>query len=348
MAADGTWPDVLTSLLRGHDLSADASQWAMNEILTGNATPVQVAAFAVALRAKGESVAELAGLADAMLANANPIDLPREAVDVVGSGGDRANTVNISTMAALVAASAGAVVVKHGNRAASSRSGTADVLEELGVRLDVPAEAQPGVLNQTGITFLFAPQYHPALRHASSARRELGIQTTFNFLGPLANPARPIANAVGVADERIAGLVAGVLAGRGARGLVFHGSDGLDELTTTTTSRVWLIADGEVAEQRLDPADLGVQPARPEDLVGGEPAVNAQVVRDLVAGVRGPVRDIVAVNAAAALLAWQGPDTGADVAGQLARAYTQATDAIDSGAAAAKLDEWVRVSQSTR
>lgn len=317
----------------------------MSEILSGSASPVQIAAFAVALRAKGETVSEIAGLADAMLAAATPVDLPRDAVDVVGSGGDRANTVNVSTMAAIVAAAAGATVVKHGNRAASSKCGTADVLEHLGVKLDVPPAAQPAVLARSGITFLFAPLYHPALRHAAAARRELGIQTTFNFLGPLANPARPSANAVGVADERMAPLVAGVLAGRGARGLVFHGGDGLDELTTTTTSRVWLFSGGRVAESTLDPHALGLAPASPDDLIGGEPSYNASVVRDLLAGKPGPVRDIVALNAAAALLSYAGPEPGGEITDQLVGPLRSAYEAIDSGRGAALLDSWVTASQ---
>lgn len=343
-----TWPTLLSGLVRGSNLSSDQARWAMSEILGGNASAVQIAGFAVALRAKGETVDEIAGLAQAMLDSAAPLDLSRDAVDVVGSGGDRANTVNISTMAALVAAAAGAPVVKHGNRAASSKCGTADVLEELGVALDVPPAAQPALFAQTGITFLFAALYHQSLRHAAGARRELGIQTTFNFLGPLANPARPLANAVGVADATIAPLVAGVLAGRGARGLVFHGTDGLDELTTTTTSRVWLIADGSIAEQQLDPAELGLSAARPDDLVGGDPAFNAGVVRAVLAGEQGPVRDIVLLNAAAALLAYQGPSLSEPIAAQLAPRLAAVAEAVDSGAGAALLDRWTAASQSAR
>ncbi len=213
-----TWGEVLTTLVRGQDLQSADVGWAMDQILTGEATPVQIAGFVVGLRAKGETVDELTALAESMLDHATPITLDREAVDIVGSGGDRAHTVNVSTMAAIVAAAAGAKVVKHGNRAASSACGTADVLQALGVRLDVPPSSQAAVLERTGIVFLFAPLYHQALRHAATTRSELGIATVFNFLGPLANPARPIGQAVGVADERMAGLMAGVLAGRGSRG----------------------------------------------------------------------------------------------------------------------------------
>lgn len=337
-----SWPDVLTGLIAGGDLTSETARWAMDQILSGDTTPVQIAGFAVALRAKGETVAELAGLAQAMLDRATPLQLPREAVDVVGSGGDRANTVNISTMAAIVAAAAGAPVVKHGNRAASSACGTADCLEALGVALNVAPAAQAQVLEQAGIVFLFAPLYHPSLRHAGAARRELGVQTAFNFLGPLANPARPVAQAIGCANRELAPRVAGVIAARGHRGLVFHGADGLDELTTTTRSLVWLIRDGEVLQTELDPAALGLAPAAPESLVGGDPAHNAEVVRQLLAGQTGPIRDIVLLNAAAALLAYHGL-SDQPVAEQVAPHLARAAQAVDSGAAATLLERWVAV-----
>lgn len=336
-----TWPDVLTGLIGRENLSVGAASWAMDEILAGNATPVQMAGFLVALRAKGETVEEITGLAESMLERSTPITLDRRAVDVVGSGGDRANTVNVSTMAAIVAAGAGAKVVKHGNRAASSACGAADCLEGLGVVLNVRPELQAEVLDRAGIVFLFAPLYHPSLRHAATARSELGIQTPFNFLGPLANPARPSAQAVGIANRSIAALVAGVLARRGTQGLVFHGDDGLDELTTTTTSDIWLIADGVVRRSSLNPADLGLAPASKQDLVGGDVALNAGVVRKVLAGQTGPVRDIVVLNAAAALLAYAKPDLDRDVTEQLAEHVAVAAGAIDSGAAAAVLDAWV-------
>lgn len=342
-----TWPDLLTSLVTGQDLDRDGTSWAMGEILAGAATPVQIAGFMVALQAKGATPDELNGLVSAMLANARPIDLPsREAVDIVGTGGDRANTVNISTMAALVAASAGAKVVKHGNRAASSACGTADCLEELGVVLDLDPGVQARVFDEAGIVFLFASHYHPSLRHAAVPRRELGIRTTFNFLGPLANPARPLAQAIGVADLAMARLVANVLGDRGNRGLVFHGGDGLDELTTTTSSDVWVVRDGRVVETSLDPRDLGIQLTTKESLVGGPPPHNAQVVRDTFAGRPGPVRDIVLLNAAAAILAFDGPDPDADLAEQLAEPLRRAAEAVDSGAASGVLDRWVALTRA--
>lgn len=343
-----TWAAVLAELMAGRDLTGEAAAWAMDQILSGEATQAQIAGFAVALRAKGESVAELTGLAQSMLDHATAITLPGGAVDVVGSGGDRAMTVNVSTMAAIVAAAMGVPVVKHGNRAASSACGTADCLEALGVALDVPPAAQAEVLAEAGIVFMFAAMYHPALRYVASARRELGVPTTFNFLGPLANPARPHASAIGVADARMAPLVAGVIAGRGHRGLVFHGGDGLDELTTTTSSRVWLVGERRVVETTFDPAELGIAAARPADLVGGDPAHNAQVVRDVLAGQRGPVRDIVTLNAAAAAFAFAGPDLSAPVAPQLAPHFANAGAAIDSGAGTKLLDVWIAATQAAR
>lgn len=342
-----TWPDVLTGLIEHEPLSRDAAAWAMGSILAGEATPTQVAGFMVALRAKGESPSEVSALADAMLARATPIELDRESVDVVGSGGDRANTVNISTMAAIVAAAAGAKVAKHGNRAASSACGTADVLEALGIPLDVPPAAQRRVQDEVGIVFLFAPFYHPSLRHAAVARRELGVKTTFNFLGPLANPARPLAQAVGVADVRMAELMATVFTGRGARGVVFHGADGLDELTTTTVSDVWIFADGDMTRTTLDPARLGLAPATRESLVGGDAAFNARVVRSVMAGDPGPVRDIVLLNAAAALLAYDGP-TSEPLTDQLADRLSRAAVAIDTGAATTLLERWTAASLAAK
>lgn len=338
-SAGRTWGSVLAPLVARQDLTQQAAAWAMGQMLSGEATPAQQAAFVVALRGKGETVPELCGLADTMLDFATPIEVAGPAVDVVGTGGDRANTVNISTMAAIVAAAAGARVAKHGNRAASSACGAADVLEALGVALDLSPERQAEVVAEVGIGFLFAPLYHPALRHAVW-RRELGIPTTFNFLGPMANPAQPVAQAVGVADPRMAGLMAGVFASRGHRGLVVHGGDGLDELTTTTKSTVWVYRDGEVRRRELDPLDLGIPRAAVADLVGGDAAVNAEAVAGLLAGREGPVRDVVTLNAAAALVALDGPDSD-DLETQLGAALDRARQAIDSGAGEAKLASWV-------
>ncbi|MCK5929270.1 anthranilate phosphoribosyltransferase [uncultured Nocardioides sp.] len=334
-----TWPEVLGDLVAGRDLTAGQTSWAMAELLEGNATPAQVAGFAVALRAKGETSEELTGLVAAMYERATPISVPGRLLDVVGTGGDRSMSVNISTMSAIVAAGAGSTVVKHGNRSASSQSGSADVLEALGIRLDLPADRVAEVASEAGITFCFAATFHPAMRHAAVARRELGIATAFNLLGPLSNPARPAAQAIGCADARMAPVMAGVYAARGVDAWVFRGDDGLDELTTTTTSSVWVVHDGQVHEDRVDPASLGLAPATTEDLRGGDAAHNAEVVRRLLAGDRGPVRDAVVLNAGAALAVHDEP--GAPVQESLERGMAKAAGAIDSGAAGALLERWV-------
>ncbi|MCO5996492.1 anthranilate phosphoribosyltransferase [Actinoallomurus rhizosphaericola] len=336
-----TWPALLNALIDGESLSSDETAWAMNEIMSGQATDVQIAGFAVALRAKGETVAEVAGLAEGMLGHARPISLPGPAVDLVGTGGDRAHTVNVSTMGAIVAASAGARMVKHGNRAASSSCGAADVLEELGVVIDLPPAATAEVADEVGITFCFAPLYHSALKYAAKTRAELRVPTVFNFLGPLTNPARPSAQAVGVFHPRMAGIVAGVFAERGCSSLVFRGDDGLDELTTTSTSVIWVVRDGTATETVFDPADLGIPRATPDDLRGADAAHNAAVARAVLGGERGPVRDIVGLNAAAALVAAEGAPPTDALTETLAAAYARALEAIDSGAATALLDRWI-------
>jgi anthranilate phosphoribosyltransferase len=267
-------------------------------------------------------------------------------VDIVGTGGDGAQTVNISTMAAIITAAVGVPVAKHGNRAASSASGTADVLEALGVVIDLPAPAVARCVREAGIGFFFAPVFHPGFRHAAVPRRELGIGTVFNFLGPLTNPARPVAGAIGCADSRMAPVMAAVLAARGSRALVFRGDDGLDELTTATTSSVWVVRDGEVVAERLDPTALGIPVSGPGALRGGGPAVNAEVVRRLVAGEPGPVRDAVLLNAAGALAAFD--ERGARLHDALAAGLVTAAAAIDDGRAAAKLEQWVQVSRAAR
>jgi anthranilate phosphoribosyltransferase len=287
----------------------------------------------------------MTGLARAMLAHATPISIPGSLTDLVGTGGDGAQTVNVSTMGTIVAAAAGARMVKHGNRAASSACGAADVLEALGVVIDLPPAATEELAAEVGVAFLFASMYHPALRYAGPTRSELGVPTVFNFLGPVANPARPAAQAVGVFDPVMAGVIAGVLAGRGCSALVFHGSDGLDELTTTGPSSVWVVHDGEVARTEFSPADLGLAPASVADLRGGDAAHNAAVVRAVLAGERGPVRDIVLLNAAAALAATAGVPGPEALTSALADGYARAAGAVDSGAASALLDRWIQVSR---
>jgi anthranilate phosphoribosyltransferase len=339
-----SWPGLIGSLVAGHDLDATEAAWAMGQVMDGETTPVQLAGFLVALRAKGETVEELGGLVAAMLERAVDLPVPGPAVDVVGTGGDRHRTVNISTMAALVVAGAGRRVVKHGNRAASSASGSADVLEALGVRLDLEPARVAAVADEVGITFAFAQVFHPAMRHAAVARRELGVPTAFNFLGPLTNPARPAACAIGVADLRMAPLMAGVLAARGTTALVVRGEDGLDELATTAPTRVWEVRDGVVDEHVLDATALGLPPATLEDLRGADAAANAEVARRVLAGDHGPVRDAVLLNAAAALVA-TGVGSGS-LGDRLLEAMQVAAGAVDSGTAAEVLDRWVAATQA--
>ncbi|MBA2775087.1 MAG: anthranilate phosphoribosyltransferase [Nocardioidaceae bacterium] len=340
-----SWPEVLSQLIAGTDLTAEQTGWVMREILAGAATPSQIAGFAVALRAKGETVDEVEGLVATMYEFATPLTYDGRAVDIVGTGGDRSHTVNISTMAALVTAAAGVPVVKHGNRAASSSCGSADVLEGLGVPLDLPAERVAEVAREVGLTFCFAPVFHPALRHSAVPRRELGVATTFNFLGPLANPSRPQAQAVGVADPRLADIIAGVLAKRGVDGFVFRGHDGLDEITTTTTSQIWSIVDGTVTEQELDPADLGLPYVQPEELRGGDVAFNVAAVHRLLDAAPGAVRDAVLLNAAAGIAAYDVSD--APLVERLRAGLERAAEAVDSGAAKAKLAEWLTAAGAT-
>ncbi|GAA3658739.1 anthranilate phosphoribosyltransferase [Streptomyces chitinivorans] len=339
-----TWPDVLSALLAGEDLPARSTAWAMDQIMRGEATDAQIAGFAVALRAKGETVDEVTGLVRAMYAHANVIEVPGPSVDIVGTGGDRARTVNISTMSAIVVAGTGARVVKHGNRAASSASGSSDVLEKLGVNLDLTPERVAEVASEAGITFCFAVRFHPALRHVAAARKELGVATTFNFLGPLTNPARVKAQATGVADARMAPIMAGVLAERGTSALVFRGDDGLDELTVTGTSTVWVVRGGEVRAETFDPRDVGIPLVPLEALRGADAAHNADVARRLLEGEKGPVRDAVLLNSAAALAALE--PTGAPLAEQIAAGMERAAHSIDSGAAKVALERWVAASNS--
>ncbi|MFJ8665766.1 anthranilate phosphoribosyltransferase [Streptomyces sp. NPDC093600] len=342
--AGRSWPAVLDGLLTGRDQSAEDTAWAMDRILRGEATDAQIAGFAVALRAKGETVEEITGLVRTMYEHANVIEVPGPSVDIVGTGGDGAKTVNISTMSAIVVAGTGAKVVKHGNRAASSASGASDVLEKLGVNLELTPKRVAEVAEEAGITFCFAVKFHPALRHVAAARKELGIRTTFNFLGPLTNPARVRAQATGVADARMAPIMAGVLAERGSSALVFRGDDGLDELTTTATSRVWVVRDGAVREEAFDPRDVGIDLVPVEALRGADASYNADVARRLLAGETGPVRDAVLLNSAAALTALE-PGEGT-LAEQLRAGIAKAAESIDSGAARRALERWIAASNA--
>jgi anthranilate phosphoribosyltransferase len=334
-------------LLSGEPLPSTDSAWAMGQIMDGDATPAQIAGLAVGLRAKGETPAEVSGLVEAMLARAAPLSIPGALVDTCGTGGDRAATVNISTMAALVVAGTGAHVVKHGNRAASSACGSADLLESLGVVVALPPVAVARCVQEVGIGFCFAPLFHPAFRHTAVPRRELGVATVFNFLGPLTNPARVGAQSVGVSDARMAGVMAHVLADRGVSALLFRGDDGLDELTVMETSRIWEVRRGEVRETTFAPEDVGISRAAPGSLRGADPAHNADVTRALLAGSTGPVRDAVLLNAAAALVALDaaGPQEDGDpLIDRLREALGRAAAALDSGAAGDVLARWSRIS----
>lgn len=345
-----TWPDLLAQLLAGKDLERAQAAWAMDEIMQGQASPARLAGFLVALRSKGESVAEMTALADTMLEHAVPIEVEGRTVDIVGSGGDRSHTVNISTMASIVIAGTGIRVVKHGNRAASSSSGSADVLEALGIRLDQDIDRVAELAREVGITFCFAQVFHPSFRHAGVARKDLGVATAFNFLGPLTNPARPAATAVGVADVRMAPLLAGVFASRGTDALVFRGEDGLDELTTTAPSRVWEVRDGQVTESVLDArAELGLPSRGLEELRGRDAGYNADVARRLLDGEKGAVREVVLLNAAAGIVAHgelEGTTTG-PLLERLAAGLEHAATSVDSGAAAGVLDRWAAASART-
>ncbi|MET7937413.1 anthranilate phosphoribosyltransferase [Streptomyces sp. NPDC005322] len=338
------WSGLLAALLAGRDLTARDTEWAMDEVMRGEAGAARIAGFLIALRAKGETVDEITGLVTAMRAHAHPIDVPGPTLDIVGTGGDGAGTVNVSTMSAIVAAGCGARVVKHGNRSASSASGSADVVEELGITLGLAPEDVADVARQVGITFCFAPVFHPAMRHAALPRRELGVPTVFNVLGPLTNPATPTAQAVGVADPRMAPLIAGVLARRSTQGLVFRGDDGLDEITLSTTSTIWSVRDGQVRTETFDPRDIGMALAPVEALRGGDRTHNAVVARRVFAGEeRGPIRDAVLLSAAAGLAAAETAPAAArrPIAERLAAGVQRAARALDSGAAAEVLDDWI-------
>ncbi|MET0133016.1 MAG: anthranilate phosphoribosyltransferase [Kibdelosporangium sp.] len=337
-----TWPALLNHLVDGGDLPAADTSWAMGEIMSGNATQAQIAGFAVALRSKGETPDEISGMAAGMLRHARRVTVPRRAVDVVGTGGDRSGSVNISTMSAIVTAASGVPVVKHGNRSASSKAGTADVLEILGVAIGLESAGVEQCVQDLGIGFCFAPVFHPAFRHAGGPRRELGIPTAFNLLGPLTNPAQPAAGLVGCAFERLAPVMAEVFAGRGASVLVVRGDDGLDEITTCATSSAWVVEGGVVRLEQIDPAAFGIDLVRPEDLRGGNAEENAQVVRDVLAGAKGPIRDAVLLNAAGAVAAYRG--FTADLTADLAAGLEQVANAVDSGAAADLLTRWATLS----
>jgi anthranilate phosphoribosyltransferase len=349
MFDDHTWPHVLSVLLSGEDLSVSQADWAMGHIMRGEASPSQMGGFLVALQSKGVTVNEIVGFRDAILAEAREIPLPAMSLDIVGTGGDRFGTVNISTMASIVAAASGAPVVKHGNRAASSKSGASDVLSALGIDLSLEPDQLLASFEEAGIAFVHAARFLPGFRHVAPVRAELGVQTVFNYLGPLCNPVRPEATAAGVADASRAPLFADLFRFRGASALVFRGDDGLDELTTTGHSHIWEVSRGALTQHDLDPRDLGIARAHMADLIGGTPEHNAEIVHRVMAGELGPVRDIVLLNAAAGLVAYdlaiEPESVEQPILKRLSEKLEIAEEAINSGAAAKKLKVW---SDSTR
>jgi anthranilate phosphoribosyltransferase len=349
-----SWPSILAKLIAKQDLDRSEANWAMSQIMAGDSSEAEIAAFMLALRSKGETVSELAGLVDVMLKQAVLLDTGDDALDIVGTGGDLVGTVNVSSMASILASAAGVPVMKHGSRSASGKTGSSEMLEVLGIKLDISPQRVAEVFKETGITFFFAPVFHPAMRHVAPIRKQLGVPTTFNFLGPLANPAQPIATSLGVANAQIAPLMAQELAERGRFGLVFRGDDGLDELTTTTTSTVWMVTPEGVQQQQLNPADFGIKTASQEALIGGDAQQNAQVARDLFAGKTeknlGAVRDIVILNAAGGVVAYQAAknpqQSGSSLKSQFGSAIESVTKSLDDGLAGKKLEQWVTATQS--
>ena len=345
LADVGGWPAVLASLMAGDDLSTTVAGAAMAEILAGDASPAQLAAFVVALRMKGETVEEFTGLVRALLdvAEKVPLDSGTAPVDTCGMGGVQSRRVaafNVSTIAAFVIAGAGAPVCKHGNRAASSTSGSADLLEALGVSLDLGGAGVARCVAEAGMGFCFAPRFHPAMRHAGPTRRELGVQTVFNVIGPLANPARVRHQVLGVGDPRLAEKLSAVLQANGAeRAVVVSGHDGLDELTTTTTSTVHELRDGARRAYEVDPATFGIARAGAADLQGGDVARNVALAEEILGGTRGPHRDLVLLNAAAGLVASGAVD-------DLADGYEAAAASVDGGQAGAVVTRLVAVSRA--
>lgn len=350
-----SWPTVLSSLLAGEDLTRTAAGWAMTEIMSGDATPAQIGAFMLALRSKGETAEELAGLVDVMLQSAVVLDISSDALDIVGTGGDLVGTVNISSMASIVASAVGIPVLKHGSRSASGKTGSSEMLEILGIRLDLSPQQVVAVFRKVGITFFFAPVFHPAMRHVAAVRRELAIPTTFNFLGPLANPAQPIATALGVADSKIAPLMAQELAQRGRTALVFRSDDGLDELSTTATARIWQVTRGNVSEHSLDARAFGLDRVAIDTLLGGDARHNANIANLLFNGAQfensKAIREVVLLNAAAGIvsyeLAKQPELANVDLETRFSAALEKAATALDTGATAAKLSEWSQATQAS-
>jgi anthranilate phosphoribosyltransferase len=328
----------------GLDLEAAEIQEVMRDILSGSAETEGIKEFLLSLKEKGETTEEVAALVTEMYQHSAPINIAQRAVDTVGTGGDGANTINISTTAAIIAAAAGARVVKHGSRAVSSKSGASDFLEALGVIPGLDGAGVERTVRELGIGFCFAPVFHPSMRFAAPARKELGVATIFNILGPLSNPAKPKAAAVGVANDRMHLVMAQVLAEKGCDGFVFRGDDGLDEITLATTTSLLCIGEGAISSERIDAKDFGLANAPIEAIVGGDAAENARISLAILSGERGAPRDAVLLNAAAAIAAFEG-DVKADVKERLTLGLSRATVAVDSGAASDLLTKWASLTQ---
>lgn len=338
------WVKTLTKLTAGLDLESEQIQSVMREILQGDADIEDIKSFLLALKAKGETAEEVSALVAEMYQHSAPISITERAVDTVGTGGDGAHTINISTTAAIIAAAAGARVVKHGNRAVSSRSGASDFLEALGVVPGLDGKGVERTVRELGIGFCFAPIFHPAMRFVAPARKELGVPTVFNILGPLANPAQPKAAAIGVANDRMHLVMAQVLAAKGCDGFVFRGDDGLDEITLATTTSILIIGEGEIKSDRIDAQDFGIANAPLEEIVGGDAAENAKISRAIFGGERGAPRDAVLLNAAAAIAAFEG-NFNQDIRTRLSEGLVRASAAVDSGAATELLNRWAALTQ---
>ncbi len=337
------WDGIFKSLSDAKDLTSAQTSWAMSQILSGAAETEIIKRFLLSLKNKGESPQEVIDLVETMYQHAQLINIPDRCVDVVGTGGDGANTINISTAAAIITTAAGARTIKHGNRAATSKSGSADLLEAFGININLNAAAVAECVRKIGIGFAFAPVFHPAMKHAAQARKELGVPSIFNILGPLANPARPVAVAIGVARADLLKLVAEVLARRGCQGFVFRGDDGLDEVSVSASTTVYVIKDGEIRLEVFDPANLGLERISIEQLKGGTAEENVAITKRIFAGERSAYREAVLLNAAASIAAFKG-DLHLGVEQQFANGYVLAKQAVDSGAAAHLVERWAELS----
>jgi len=355
MSSELNWKSIFNKLTSREDLDIDQARWAMTQLISNEATPAQVGGFLLAIRTKGESVNELTGIVDVLLEHAVKPPLSPDAIDIVGTGGDQLGTVNISSMAAILASAAGYPVLKHGSRSASGKTGSSEMLEALGVNLELSPKQLAEVFEKVGISFFFAPLFHPALKNVGPIRKELGVPTTFNYLGPLANPVQPVATALGVANASVAPLMAAEMASRGRSALVFRGSDGLDELTTTGPNTVWVVSGGKVTESTFDPESLGIKKAQVSDLIGGDAAENAAIARVILSpvseltGEQHSIRDIVALNAAAGIAAYElsKSTSGFDLNSELNKAFDLCRETIANGKAIAKLEAWVSATQNT-